>query len=174
MNFSAFERAQVAAFAYREGRRTGSIDIMRAVCFVLRNRVRNGWGDGTWLTVLAQSHLTTAGFEPFVPGEIAPVNPAPVPEGGIIGSAITQGFRSDDRLLQMIVRDVDDIYYGQERFDDQVRQVCNGENGAKKTKPALYYSFVDRTARPWFAEHIIQDHENHPQIGQIGMMMLYR
>jgi hypothetical protein len=173
VNFSAFERAQVAAFAYREARRTGALDCMRAVCYILRNRVKSAWGDGTWLSVIVASHLSAAGFEPFVMGEIAP-NAMPTDTGA---GALISGFRSDDRLLQLIVRDVDDIYLGQESFDDRVRQVVCGEQGLssskKDWKPALYYSFVDREPRPWFVENIIRRAE-HPQVGQIGTMMLYR
>jgi hypothetical protein len=155
MNFTAFERAQVAAFAYRQARHTGSLDCMRAVCFILRNRVRSAWGEsGSWLSVIAQSHLTAAAFEPS-DVELASAN---------------GGFKPDDRLLQMIVRDVDDIYLGQDRFDDRVRQVCCED----PKKLVLYYCFVERPPRPWFAENIIRNQKEHPHVGQIGAMMLYR
>jgi hypothetical protein len=163
MNFATFERALVASFAYREARRTGALDCMRAVCYILRNRVRSSWGDGTWLSVIAQSHLTSANFEPFVMGEVS-ANGTGEPKSMI------NGFKSDDRLLQMIVRDVDDIYIGQDHFDDRVRQVvCDDPK-----KPVLYYSFVDREPRPWFVENIIRQPKEHPHVGQIGAMMLYR
>jgi hypothetical protein len=173
MNFAAFERAQVAAFAYREARRTGNLDCMRAVCFILRNRVKSSWGDGTWLSILASSYLHSAGWEPFVPGEMVPNSDAPAP-----GAMIT-GFKSDDRLLQLMVRDVDDIYLGQDNFDDRVRQTVCGDDsslkpGKREFKPVLYYCFVDRDPRPWFKENIIRRPQDHPQVGQIGTMMLFR
>lgn len=191
MNFAAFERAQVAAFAYREARRTGSLDCMRAVCFILRNRVKSAWGDGTWLSVIAASHLTAASFDPFVMGEIAPnamptaqladtgfANPlAGKADWDAIGRAVS-GFKSDDRLLQLMVRDVDDIYLGQDNFDDRVRTTVCGEGrealGNKEWKPVLYYSFVDATPRPWFVANVIRRPQEHPHVGQIGSMMLYR
>lgn len=177
MNFAAFERAQVAAFAYVQARRTGSLDCMRAVCFILRNRVKSGWGDGTWLSVIAGSHLTSSGFEPFMFGEIAPNGPAPAPTPNDPAGLVT-GFKSDDRLLQYIVREVDDIYLGQDNWEDRVRMVvCGTESqkpGNKDWKPVLYYSFVDRDPRPWFVENIIRRYADHPQMGQIGNMMLYR
>ena len=166
MNFAAFERAQVAAFAYREARRTGNLDCLRAVCFILRNRVKKGWGGGSWLGVIAADHLVNAYAAPDL--EVA--------EGNATAT---------DRLLQLIVRDVDDIYLGQESYDDRVRQVvCSLDASAqaglgmastkKDWKPALYYGFVDRPPRPWFVENIIRRPEEHAQVTTIGTMLLYR
>jgi hypothetical protein len=184
MNFAAFERAQVAAFAYREARFTGSLDCMRAVCFVLRNRVKSAWGDGTWLTVMEMAYLTAASCDAgsgLMSG--APDTARSGDAGASANSASTgmlSGFRSDDRLLQLIVRDVDDIYLGQESFEDNVAQVTgarkpmsmNGSSG-ERWRPALYYSFVERPVRPWFVVNIIRNGPEHPQMGQIGHMMLY-
>jgi hypothetical protein len=169
MNFAAFERAQVAAFAYCEARHTGSIDCVRAVCFILRNRVKSGWGNpaGSWLAVMEGS------------AQVAAQEPE---------TAIGNWQLVNDRLLQLIVRDVDDIYLGQEPYDDRVRQAVCGEgmaalygvkvSSAKKDwKPCLYYSFVDRAAslRPWFVENIIRKPAEHARVAQIGgKMMLYR
>ncbi len=163
MNFAAFERAQVAAFAYREARSTGSLDCMRAICFILRNRVQSAWGDGGWLSVM-EGALNVAAHEEPEPN-------VPMNDGARKSTS--------DRLLQMIVRDVDDIYLGSDSFDDRVRQVVCGDNpsaklGHKDWKPALYYSFVDRRLRPWFVENIIHRPQEHAHIGQIGPMMLYR
>lgn len=170
MNFAAFERAQVAAFAYREARHTGSLDCMRAVCFIVRNRVKSSWGDGGWLSIIAQSHLASAYCEPL---SGAPDMARSGDAGALTNSAgagMLSGFRSDDRLLQLIVRDVDDIYLGQEQYDDRVRQALCGE----PKKPVLYYSFVDREPRPWFKENIVRMPLEHPQVGQLGTMMLFR
>lgn len=164
MNFAAFERAQVAAFAYREARRTGALDCMRAVCFILRNRVKSAWGDGTWLSVLESAHLVAATTD---------LGPELSTGNALGGSAL-----ASDRLLQMMVRDIDDIYLGQENYDDRVRQVVCGEAAIPSSKnawkPALYYSFVDRPARPWFVENIIHRPVEHAQIATIGPMLLYR
>lgn len=146
MNLATFERAQVAAFAYCEARSTGSLECMRAICYVLRNRVKAGWGDGSWLSVMGS---TAVGNLPQ-----------------------DQEVNGSDRLLQMIVRDIDDIYLGQERFDDSTRLVVCGDNPPKTS--ALYYMFVDRKPQPWFVEHIIQQSQEHAQIGNIGPLMLYK
>lgn len=184
MNFAAFERAQAAAFAYREGRHTGSLDCLRAILFILRNRVRSGWGRASWLAVMEAA------------GEVAAqdcvIRIGASMSGDEIANSIRKGLQdavpvpltSDDRLLQMIVRDVDDIYLGQEPWDDAVRQVVCGEGAQsslrqpslrKDWKPVLYYNFVDRPPRPWFVENIIQKPAEHPHVGQVGgKMMLYR
>lgn len=147
MNYATFERAQVAAFAYKEAQWTGSLDCMRAICFVLRNRVRAGWGNGTWLSVInAASHC--AGYV----GEMAP-------DG------------ENDRLLQMIIRDIDDIYLGSDRMDDSVRDIVVTDD---RKKPALYYSFINHPIRDWFKENIIRNSQEHAHIGNIGPMMLFR
>lgn len=127
---------------------------MRAVCFVVRNRRMAGWGDGTWLSILESAHHVAAKFNYSIGDQISDGKPA----------------LSQDRLLQLIVRDVDDIYLGQEPFDDRVRQVVC----ADPKKPVLYYSFVNATPRPWFVENIVRQPGDHPQVGNIGPMMLFR
>lgn len=151
MNFAAFERAQLAAFAYSEARGTGSLDCMKAVCYVLRNRVKAGWGDGTWLAVIEGARLVAGNVE--IPGD----EQLPIASG--------------DRLLQLLLRDVDDIYLGGggHGIDDDVARVVQGESKVG----ALYYSFVEREPNPWFVTHIVHEPENHPRIGQVGTMMLF-
>jgi hypothetical protein len=202
VNFSSFERAQVAGFAYREARHTGSMDCMRAVCFVLRNRVKAAWGDGSWLGIIAAHHLVAANFDAWTMGELAPLNmngsaaaeerrsEAAGAEANSPRVGMISGFQSNDRLLQQIVAQVDDIYFGQEAGDDRVRQTVCCEMApmtdsalaidqkywgkGKKPAPCKYYSFVDRPPRPWFVENIIRRPQEHAQVGQIGTMMLYR
>lgn len=149
MNFATFERAQVAGFAFLEAQHTGNLDCMRAIAFVLRNRVRAGWGDGSWLSVIADN-ARVAGNEPLPGRQI---------EG------------ASDRLLQMIVRDIDDIYLGQDRIDDTIRDITTSSD---RKKPALYYCFVNREIRPWFTGNIIRQSQEHAHIGTIGALMLYR
>lgn len=190
MNFATFERAQVAAFAYGQARHTGSIDCIRAVCFILRNRVKSGWGGGSWLNLIdgawqVRAHKWEWGIQ-REDGSSVPNN-----DSAIIGPVpieVAAGHPGTDRLLQMIVRDIDDIYLGQEPYDDRVAQVCVGREdsigeslalkttlGYKNWKPALYYSFLNREVRPWFKENIIQRPLEHPQVSTIGgSMMLYR
>ena len=73
----------------------------------------------------------------------------------------------------------DDIYLGSEPIEDRVRQTVCAElspdlPGKKKQTGALYFSLVDRKPRPWFDENIIKKPGEHPHIGQIGKIMLFR
>ena len=140
MNISTFERAQVAGFAYRQARHTGSLDCMKAICYVLRNRVKAGWGDGSWLSVLAaQDHAE------------GNVSEAPAPP-----------LDAADRLLQLLLRDIDDLYLG--TSEDDTKTVVN---------KALYYQFVDQVPVQWFIEHIVRDPANHPRKAQVGPILLF-
>jgi hypothetical protein len=161
MNFAAFERAQVAAFAYKEAAFTGSLDCLRAVCFVLRNRVKAGWGDGTWMSVI-NSAPNVAAHRPELVWDGSEGKAQQKPEPHLTG---------DDRLLQMIIRDVDDIYLGQDRMDDSVREIAATID---HRQPALYYAFVNRPQRAWFTENITRNSQDHAHVGNIGPMMLFR
>lgn len=159
MNLDTFQRAQVAAFCYRQARHTGSVDCMKAVAWVLRNRLKAGWGDGTWLRLM-NAHGQVAGND----------------------QAMSAEFDQNDRLLQMLVRDIDDIYLG--TADDDTRRICDGFAGlsgrdglvtrGERPQPALYYQFINLPAREWFTENIIRKPQDHPQIATIGMMALYK
>lgn len=145
MNFATFERAQVAAYAYRIARRSGSLDCIRAVCYVFRNRLKAGWGDGTWTWLIENAKECDGNAQP-------PTFAVPMSE-----------LDPQDRLLQLIVRDIDDIYLG--NSDDDTKAVV---------QDALYFQFVDLPPNPWFVDNVVRMHDEHPRIGQIGMIALYR
>jgi len=48
MTSDTFVKAQLAMFAFDEACHTGSLDSMRAVAFIIRNRVQAGWSGGNW------------------------------------------------------------------------------------------------------------------------------
>jgi hypothetical protein len=142
VNMAIFERAQVASFAYRGARHTGSLDAMKAIVYVLRNRKLAGWGDGSWLWLLSHSE-NCAG------------NPS---------SEFVVSVEAHDRLLQLLVRDIDDIYLG--TADDLTRTVV---------QDALYYHFIDKTPTDWLIANIVRQPEEHPMIGVIGASLyLYK
>lgn len=141
MNIDTLQRAKLVLFAYEEARHTGSLDCMKAVMYVLRNRLKAGWGDGTWFCLINGAR-DVAGNERYVAPMIDP----------------------KDRLLQMLVREVDDIYLNSGNGDDVTRVVV---------AEALYYQFIDQELRPWFVENIVREPKNHPRTGQIGSMMLF-
>lgn len=141
MNFATFERAQVASFAYRQAARTGTLDCLRAVCYVIRNRVKAGWGDGTWLSVI-DAHFKVTGNS-TLRAEM-PLDP-------------------QSRLLQLIVRDIDDIYLG-----------ASSDDTKTVVQDALYYQFIDMPPREWFVENIVWKTADHPRIAQIGPIAFFR
>jgi hypothetical protein len=140
MNLSTFERAQLANFAYREARYTGSLDCMKAVCYALRNRLKAGWGSGSWISVM-ESHSQVEGN---------------------VGTGWLE-LDTQDRLLQLLVRDIDDIYMG--TSEDDTKRVV---------QDALYYQFIDQPPNPWFVKHIVQDPKEHPRVAQVGPLAFFR
>lgn len=142
MNIATFERAQLARFAYLKARHTGSLDCMRAICYVIRNRVKAGWGNGTWLDLIENDWKV---------------------EGNKFGAESEVELDANDRLLQLLVRDVDDIYMGMSQ--DDTRKVVDN---------ALYFMFIDRPATTWFRDKIVRDSQNHQRIAQVGTIALFR
>lgn len=151
MNLDTFQRGQVVAFAYRAARHTGSLDCMKAICYILRNRIRAGWGDGTWISVIALQRE----LEGNTPEQEAPLD-------------------LTDRLLQMLVRDIDDIYLGVS--DDETRGIVEGTMGGepgRKAQAALYYHFIDQEPTQWFVENIARRPNDHPRIAHIHTLAMY-
>jgi hypothetical protein len=140
MNMATFERAKLADFAHRTARYTGSLDCMRAMCYVIRNRVRAGWGDGTWLSVIESHHN---------------VDGNTIPQPRILDS--------QDRPLQLLLRDIDDIYNG--TSSDLTQNVI---------QDALYFQAVDLPPRQWFVEHIVRKPTEHERIAQVGPFAFFR
>lgn len=88
MTLDQLQRAKLLLFAHAQAASTGSVDAMKAVCYVIRNRVRAGWHDGNWIDVIEHAE-EVSGNEP--------------------GPAIALDVYS--RSFQMLMGAVDDIYY---------------------------------------------------------------
>lgn len=144
MNFASFERGQVAGWAYRKARHTGSLDCIKALAYIVRNRVKAGWGDGTWLWVI-ENHWTVEGNETAVSPK-----------------ADYKPMDASDRMLQLFVREIDGIYDGSSQ--DDTKRVVND---------ALYFQFVDLPPRPWFVENIVERHEHHRRVAGIGTIAFF-
>lgn len=88
MTLDQLQRAQLLLFAHQEAACTGSLDAMKAVCYVIRNRVRAGWHDGNWIDVMENAHK-------------------------VAGNQLDPRMHIDpySRILQMLMQNVDDIYY---------------------------------------------------------------
>lgn len=146
MTANDLQRAALVLYAAREVGPEGSLDQMKAVCHIIRNRTRAGWHDSNWLTVMEQSH-------------------------DVAGNAPLADVRLDlnDRRLILMARDVDDIFYG--NADDEVAKAC-GAHG-KQAPPLLYWYFMNRPPCEWFLATIIRDPANHRQRAQFGFMLGY-
>lgn len=142
-------QAKLVIFAYEEAGWTGSLQCMLAVACVLKNRVDAGWGE--WMDVLEDTGRVDA-IDKFDASEYDRRPP--------------KMDLADDNLRDLMA-EVDDIYHG--IFVDELTKQENPMGGEAT---CLYYCFVERPIRDWFAKHIIQSPE-HPRVAQVGQMMLY-
>lgn len=98
MTLDQFQRAQLFAFAYQQAVHTGSVPAMKAVAYVVRNRVINGWHDGNWIDAIQYADRVSGN------------EPTPPPP-----------FDCYSQMFQVLARAIDDIYFGQS--DDTGRVV---------------------------------------------------
>lgn len=148
MTLNELQKGALVLFAAREAIDTGSLSAMKAVCFIIRNRVKAGWHDGNWLTCIE--------YAPEVAGNLPPENP--------------RILDLNERALQLLARDVDGIFQGT-TMDDLASGF--GDPGAKGTRPALYYQFMNRPATPWFQKHIVNDRRNHAIRTRLDPMVFF-
>jgi hypothetical protein len=148
MTLETFIRAQLVAFAYQQVGETGSVNSLKAVCYVMTNRLKAGWSnDLLELIDQAPEHSAhpTSAF----------CGPPPLKAGSA--------------QLQGLLRDIDDVFYA--TADDETRKiVCPID---PKRKPLLYWqNLLNGEVRPWFQENIARSHD-HPRKAQVGMIVLY-
>ena len=145
MTLNDVQRAALVLFAARQVGSDGNLEQMKGVCYIIRNRVRAGWGDANWLTVMEEAS-SCAGNDP-----------------------VDERLRLEDRRLAHLARDIDSIFYGDE--SDEIARVCIRQS--KERPPILYWCFIHRPMRDWFKLTIAGDPKNHPMRSQIAFMMLY-
>lgn len=146
MTLTEIQRAGLTLFAAATVGPQGSLDQMKAVCHIMRNRVVAGWEDGNWLAVLGNVNVSMAAYEK---------------------SDLLIAMRLKERMLQQLAQAVDDIYFGQ--ADDDVARVCAAQG--KERGPILYWAFIDRAQVPWFTQTIVRRPQDHMQRGQVGNNM---
>lgn len=130
-------------FALDEAGHTGSLDCVKAVCYIMGNRVKAGWHDGTMLSVIEHAWESSGHDE-----------------------KLRQELTASGRMFQMMLYSIDDIYFG--NSEDGVRAtVCDPK------LPCLWYQFIDRKPRQWFVEHVARNPHDHPRRAQFGKMMLF-
>jgi hypothetical protein len=148
------QRAALALFAAREAGHAASLDQMKAIAYCVRNRVKAGWHDGQWLTVIEHSEESAGNL--FVTRVMLDPN---------------------NRILQRIIADIDDIYYGLANFAGQNAMVPTAQRFAPDAGDietaigkSCYWCWLNRPFTTWFEKNILRFPESHPMRAQLGLM----
>lgn len=149
MTLTELQRAALILFAAREVGTDGSLDHMKAVCCILRNRVKAGWHDD-FLTAVEEAAA----------------------KGGNAQTQEPVKLNVNDRRLALLARDIEDLIFGSGNEIEAVCDEVKKEHGMAQG-PILHWAFIDRPLSPWFEKTIAGDPANHRQRGQIGFMYLY-
>lgn len=148
MNISELQKAALALFAAREVGNRGSLEQMKAVCYCIRNRVKAGWhgeSRAPWLTAIERA------------GEVAAHPPA------------VEAVEPNNRSFQMLLRDIDDIFYSAAPDGSEAGADLEGAIG----NTHKFWLFVNRPQTEWFENHIAKDHKNHPSHANMGLMIFF-
>jgi hypothetical protein len=149
MTLNDLQRAELACFAARAAGPDGCLEQMAAICYCIRNRVRQGWHDGDWLQVLEHADETAANL----------------PGPRVILDANKRSFQ---RLLQ----DVDEIYFSRRDFTHHP----SGDPMPALEEAignAVYWAFINQPFTAWFRENVIDDPANHRQKANMGLILFY-
>jgi hypothetical protein len=153
------QRAALALFAAREAGEFASLEQMKAIAYCVRNRVKAGWHDGQWLTVLEYSEEAAANM----PSTRVILDPA-------------------NRILQRLIADIDDIYYGTPAGDPNriknmiptaQRFAADGGTLEQTLHACCYWCWLNQPFTPWFQANIIDQPEYHPHRVQLGLMAFF-
>jgi hypothetical protein len=149
------QKAELALFAARAAGERPSLEQMKAIAYVIRNRVKAGWHDGQWLTVIER---------------------APEAAGNLEGARVV--LDPNNRALQRLIADVDDIYYrvgarDQGTGNSAQRFAAEAEDMADVLGRTLYWCFIDQPMSPWFKENVLDRPEEHVMRAQMGTMMFF-
>ncbi len=166
MTLNDVQRAELALFAARAAGAGASLEQMKGIAYCIRNRVKQGWHDGQWLTVM--EHAEEAA------GNLAEVRIY---------------LDLSNRALQRLIADVDDIYYGSGSANGQDTGL-KGQSSAPRTATAqryapqggdleealgkcCYWARLNEPFTAWFRENVLDRPDAHPMRAQMGMMMFY-
>lgn len=146
---SELQRAATVLFAAREAGPDAGSEAMKLIACVIRNRVKSGWGDGTWLSVVESA------------AEVSAHDPLPF-----------HALDLNRRPLQVLARDIDEIFYS-EPVDFAKHPGDVPWDVTHAAGKALYWLVLNRELRPWFRTNIVQDTKNHPSRTTAGLIMLF-
>jgi hypothetical protein len=160
MTLNDAQRAALALFAARAAGQDASLEQMKAIALCVRNRVKAGWHDGQWLTVIEHSY-ETAGNLPLARVILDPNN----------------------RALQRLIADIDDIYYGLAAYSTTAQNKATTPTAQRFAPDAgdletaigkcCYWAWVNRAFTPWFKENILDHPDRHPNRAQMGLMSFF-
>lgn len=151
---SDFVKSQLALRGWQDGAAEG-LSGMLAICFVLRNRVRAGWYNGDWVSVLSH-HQDYAAADKVYSLEL------PDPRNYAFG---------------LLLQEVDGIFAGSR--EDDVTQPANKtwliKAQDQPDRPiALYYARLDDpNIKESFLETITRNHDNHKMVAQVGLLHFF-
>jgi hypothetical protein len=153
------QRAYLALFAARAAGQGASLEQMKAIAYCIRNRVKAGWWDGQWLTVMEHAGETEAN-KPEEPWFLDPNN----------------------RALQRLIADIDEIYYGGRpaggaRVEQAPmmaqRYAAEGGDLEEAIGKSVYWAWLNRPFTVWFLKNVLEQAHNHPNRAQMGMMAFF-
>jgi hypothetical protein len=160
MTLNDVQKAELALFAARAAGEKASLEQMKAIAYVVRNRVKAGWHDGQWLTVMEHAADAAGNLE----GPRVLLDPS-------------------TRTLQRMIADVDDIYYRAGGRDSGNHEAvwnrtaqgvpAEADNMEDALRKVLYWCFVNQPLTPWFQENILDRPEDHAMRAQMGLMMFF-
>jgi hypothetical protein len=150
MTQSDLNKAALAMAAARWAGEGASLEQMKAICYCIRNRVKAGWGDGNWLTVLEEAEDCMGNL----PGPRVKLDP-------------------NGKAFSRLLRDIDEIYYGGGRHDALAGSLPDEETIEEALKDAKYWFFLKEPPSAWFVERIIHDPENHREAASLWTMLFF-
>lgn len=150
-----FLKSQLALTAWRDGKDDG-LSGMLGVCFVIRDRVRAGWYNGDWLSLLAHHReysWTDAPYSDELPS--------------------TRNYAFD-----LLLKEIDGVFAGTRENDvtqpqEALSTVFQFQNMAAKPVALYYARLSDPQIRPWFVENISRVVDKHRLIASVGSLSFF-
>lgn len=162
MTLNDVQRAELALFSARAAGPGASLEQMKAIAYCVRNRVKQGWHDGHWLTVMERADEAAANL----PEARTLLDPA-------------------SRALQRLIADVDDIYYGAQgsdtrdrgpgkRFPNAQAFAVNSGSTEEALNECCYWAWVNKPFTAWFRENVLDRPAEHPNPATMGLMAFFK
>jgi len=147
MTAETYVKAQLATLAWREGHEQGGFNNALAVAFVIKNRVRAGWGD--WLDLIQRHAIWSARNEDELDTTSHPDAREP--------------------NFQLLLQNIDGV------FDNSLQDklTVSPKTKAGEFRAALYYGQLNKITRPWFLEKIVRQPDLHPRTSQVGEIVFF-